>query len=208
MSNPTWRIIHIGYLKQNPFWDEEEILRDQRCTTLLIETGIRRILVDPGFSSEEAMRTALYRHSGLHPDDIDTIFLTHFHRNHWHSLPLFTKSVWLMARTEIRYWQRNAKTTSEELDLLARIVPIEEHSIPEIESIPTPGHTHGSTSLLFETREGMVVVAGDAVLTFDHFDSRESSDLADDKKEARRSIDRIAHIADIVIPGHDNYFVV
>ncbi|MGC9328419.1 MAG: MBL fold metallo-hydrolase, partial [Candidatus Hinthialibacter sp.] len=116
--------------------------------------------------------------------------------------------VWMMSRTEIRRRLRQQDVSEEEKDILARIVPIEDHSIPQIELLPTPGHTHGSASLLFETREGMVVAAGDAALTFDHFDDRQPSENAEDPREARRSIDQIAKIADIVIPGHDNFFVV
>jgi glyoxylase-like metal-dependent hydrolase (beta-lactamase superfamily II) len=208
MRNPTWKIIHIGYLRRNQFWDEEEILRGQACTTVLIETESRRILVDPGLSSLDDLRAALFQRAGLRPEDIDTIFLTHFHRCHWQGVSLFSKSAWLMSRAEIRWRQQHRETADEEQNILARIVPFEDHPIRGIELIPTPGHSRGSASLLFETREGMVVVAGDAVLTFDHFEDREPSEMAEDAKEARRSISYIAKIADAVAPGHDNYFVV
>lgn len=208
MRNPTWKIIHIGYLRQNPFWDEEEILRSQVCTIVLIEAENRRILVDPGLSSLDDLRAALFQRAGLRPDDIDTVFLTHFHRGHWQGVSLFSQSAWLMSRSEIRWRRRHRETTAEDQTILSRIVPYEDHPIRGIELIPTPGHSHGSASLLFETREGMVVVAGDAVSTFDHFEDRESSESAEDAKEARRSISYIAKIADVVAPGHDNFFVV
>ncbi|RJP21877.1 MAG: MBL fold metallo-hydrolase [Candidatus Omnitrophota bacterium] len=208
MKNPTWKIINIGHLRKNQFWDEENDRRDQVCTSILIEADARRILVDPGLPSTEMFQTLLDQRSGYQPQDIDTIFLTHFHRNHWRSLALFRKSVWLMSRTEIRWRQRKQETSEEEKNILARIVPIEEHSLPGIEILSTPGHTHGSASLMFETREGVVIAAGDAVLTFDHFEFREPSEHAEDRKEARCAIDRIAKIADVVIPGHDNYFVI
>lgn len=204
---PRWKIIQIGCLRKNRYWDEEKDCRPQSCTVSLIETESRRILIDPGLSSPDEMRTLLDRRAGIALEDIDTIFLTHFHRHHRQCLPLFAKSVWLMARTEIHWWERRKETSEEERNLLARIVPIEDHTLPEIEILPTPGHTHGSASLVVETREGMVVMAGDAVATFDHFDYREPADNPEDIKEARRSIDRIAKIADIVVPGHDNYFV-
>jgi len=207
MKYPRWKIIHIGCLRKNRYWDEEEDRRPQSCTVSLIETESRRILVDPGLSSPEELWALLDRRAGIVPEDIDTVFLTHFHRHHRHCLLLFAKSVWLMPRTEIHWWERRKETTEEERDLLARIVPIEDHTLHEIEILPTPGHTHGSASLVVETREGMVVIAGDAVATFDHFEDCEPAEGADDIKEARRSIDRIAKIADIVVPGHDNYFV-
>jgi glyoxylase-like metal-dependent hydrolase (beta-lactamase superfamily II) len=208
MRNPTWRILHIGYLRRNSHGAEEVSDPAQECTCTLIETEKRRVLVDPGLDRPEKLETALQRYGGLRPEEIDTVFLTHFHHHHWRCLSLFPKAVWLMSRTEIRWWQHRGGTDERELDVLARLVPIEEFPIEGIESLPTPGHTHGLTSLMFETREGIVIVAGDAVLTFDHFDEREPPKRCDDVRMARRSIDQIAKMADLVIPGHDNYFVV
>ncbi len=208
MKNPTWRIITLGYLYNHNVWDYDPPGKRHACTTTFIESGNRRILVDPGNHSPFSLEEALVCRTSLKPEDIDTVFLTHFHKNHFSALHQFKKSVWLMARTEIQWWSRQSKTSEEEKNILSRIIPIEEHSIPGVEPISTPGHTHGLTSLLFETREGMVVIAGDAILTFEHFDSREPSENSEDIKEARRSIDRIAKIADLIVPGHDNYFVV
>ncbi len=208
MNNPSWKVLNIGCLSKNHYWDEDNDCRDQACTSTFIEAGTRRIVVDPGMNSEGIFKTVLDQRTGYKPEDIDTVFLTHFHRNHRRSLALFRKSVWLMSHTEIRWWQRSHGTTEEEQDILARIVPIEDHPLPGIEILPSPGHTHGLTSLTFETREGIIVAAGDAVLTFDHFEDREPSEHAEDFKIARRSIDRIAKVADLVIPGHDNYFVI
>jgi len=208
MPNPSWRIINIGHLSYNKYRDPVGTQRNQLCTSLLIETDSRRIVVDPGVENKEEYTHHLDRQTGYKPSDIDTVFLTHFHRHHWRSLSLFPKAVWIMSRTEIRWWKNKDSITDKEKNILAGFVPIEEFAIEGLESIPTPGHTHGHTSLLFETREGFVVVAGDAVLTFDHFDDREPSEHSEDIKAARRSLDQIAKMADLVIPGHDNFFVV
>ncbi|MEW6237286.1 MAG: MBL fold metallo-hydrolase [Candidatus Omnitrophota bacterium] len=208
MRNPSWKILSIGCLEMNLFWGEMAPVRESSCTSMLIEAGSRRIIVDPGLDSTDRFQTVLDRRSGYKPEDIDTVFLTHFHKNHRRSLWLFKSSVWLMSRAEIRWWMKREDAADEDKDFLARIVPFEEHTLPGLQMLATPGHTHGSASLMFETREGMVVAAGDAILTFDHFDAREPAAEAEDPKEARRSIDRIAKIADVVVPGHDNYFVI
>lgn len=208
MKNPVWRIISIGYLNRNSNPGGDLHSHDQECTCTLVETENRRILVDPGMENRESLQRTLFQRSGYSPEEIDTVFLTHFHRHHWRSLCLFRKSVWIMSRTEIRWWQGKDLINEEEKDILARMVPVEDFPIAGVEAMPTPGHTHGLTSLVFETREGIVVVAGDAVLSFEHFDGREPAEDSEDPRAARRSIDRIAKMADVVVPGHDNYFVV
>ncbi len=208
MVNPKWKIVTLGYRNENVDGEEGTHPPIQGCTSTLIEVENRRIVVDPGLDSIQDYATTLFHQTGYNPDEIDTVFLTHFHANHRRSLHLFRKSVWLMSRSEIRWRQKHDETNEEERDVLARIVPAEEHALPGVELVPTPGHTHGSTSLLFETREGMIVAAGDAALTFEHFEDRHVSEHAEDIKEAKRSIDRIAKMADLVIPGHENYFVV
>lgn len=207
MKNPLWKVLSIGCLSNNGYWDETSSQRSQICTSTIVEVGSRRVIVDPCYHSIDGFRRILDERTGLSPDQIDTIFLTHFHATHRQSVSLFPKAVWLMSKVEIHWWNRQ-RLAEEELDCLARIVPIEDYPIEGVEIVPTPGHTHGHTSLRFETREGMVMIAGDAVLTFDHFDNREPSRHAEDPREARRSIDTIAKTSDLIVPGHDNFFVV
>jgi glyoxylase-like metal-dependent hydrolase (beta-lactamase superfamily II) len=53
-----------------------------------------------------------------------------------------------------------------------------------------------------------VVIAGDAVMTRDFFAHRQGYLNSVDFPQASRTIEEIARIADIVVPGHDNYFLV
>lgn len=208
MRNPTWRIVTMGYLNHNKFRDRYGQARPPLCTTTLIETEEKRILVDPGCDEPDALAGMLDRRSGLKPDDIDMVFLTHFDVDHWAGIVLFPKALWLMSKTEIRWWNTKDTLDDKARNILAGFVPVEEHPVEGIEAMPTYGHSHGHTSLVFETREGMVIVAGDAVLSFEHFDDREPAEDCEDEKAAKRAIDQIAKRADLIIPGHDNYFVV
>ena len=52
-----------------------------------------------------------------------------------------------------------------------------------------------------------VVIAGDAAMTCDFFFARDWYFNTVDPEQAVQSIDAIARIAHIVVPGHDNYFV-
>lgn len=201
---PTWTILQLGDLPPGL----EAKGAAACCSSTLICSGNRKILVDPGGCYDRNFQAMLYRRTGLSPEDVDTVFLTHFHRNHRLNISVFRHAVWLMSRVERHWWLEKTDITDEEQYQLTRLQPVEDHPLPGIEILPTPGHTHGSTSLLVETREGMLVVAGDAVLSFDHFDSLEPSFHAEDMEAARNSIERIAKTADLIVPGHDNYFVI
>ena len=63
-------------------------------------------------------------------------------------------------------------------------------------------------SLLFECAGQKVVIAGDAVMTRDFFAHRQGYFNSVDFALAAQTIERIATIADVVVPGHDNYFSV
>ena len=71
----------------------------------------------------------------------------------------------------------------------------------------TPGHTPGHASLLLESEGRRIVVAGDAAMTADFFRHRDYYFNTADPAAAVRSIDAIAGVADIVVPGHDNHFL-
>jgi glyoxylase-like metal-dependent hydrolase (beta-lactamase superfamily II) len=69
-----------------------------------------------------------------------------------------------------------------------------------------PGVTPGSAALLLPLPSRTIVVAGDAVLTQDHFEAGRVFDQAMAVAQARESFAEIAEIADEIVPGHDNLF--
>ena len=52
------------------------------------------------------------------------------------------------------------------------------------------------------------LTAGDAVATRDFFRDRRGFYNAVDFEQSARTMDKLAAIADIIVPGHDNYFLV
>lgn len=74
--------------------------------------------------------------------------------------------------------------------------------------IPTPGHTNTHHSLHFD-RDGLsIVIAGDSVATRDFFRERLGYFNAVDFELSARTMDKLAAMADIIVPGHDNHFLV
>jgi hypothetical protein len=52
-----------------------------------------------------------------------------------------------------------------------------------------------------------VLVGGDAVATYDFWSERKMFYNAIDTGESLKSLEKIDKLADIIVPGHDNYFL-
>ncbi len=208
MTDVRWHILTIGHLSRNKFWGESDdrAYRTPLCTSTLILLDDRTIVVDPSCAPDE-MVDVLHRRSGLQPAAVDTVFLTHFHGDHRVGITAFPQARWCMAAPEIEAWTAQVAPDSPELRLLSRLEPVTGELAPGIALLSTPGHTSTHTSLVFTSGGLRVVVAGDAVMTRDFFLARDVYFNTVDRAAAVRSIATIADRADIVVPGHDNYFL-
>ena len=203
-----WDVLTIGHVSRNRFWGESDdrAYRTPRCTCTLLRTTTHTIVVDPSLPAME-LAHVLDQRAGLSLSAVDTVFLTHFHGDHRVGLDAFPQARWCMARTEHALWDARQPIGSLEHDLLQRVTAIETLLLPGIALLPTPGHTLGHTSLRFTSAGLQVVVAGDAVMTRDFFQARAVYFNTEDVPTAIRSLDHIAALADIVVPGHDNAFI-
>ncbi len=201
----AWTILTIGHLSANKFWGETERVRTPLCTSTLLRTRAGLVLVDPSMEPER-MPTLLHERAGVRTEDIRYVFVTHSHADHRLGLEAFPHATWLMAEPEIAYWR--SRTGDEDGRVLERLTAVDAASLPGLRALLTPGHTPGTTSLLFEWRGKHVAVTGDAVMTEDHFRAREGHTNSVNLERARASITRLSHEADVIVPGHDNAFVV
>ncbi len=208
MPDVRWHILTIGHLSRNKFWGEsdDQAYRAPLCTSTLIQHDGRTIVVDPGCPPDE-MGRVLDQRTGLQPSAVDTVFLTHFHGDHHVGITAFPQAHWCMAAPEIGAWTAQLAPNSPELRLLTRLEPVTGELAPGITLLSTPGHTSAHTSLSFTSGGLRVVVAGDAVMTHDFFLARDVYFNTVDRAAAVQSIATIADQADIVVPGHDNYFL-
>jgi glyoxylase-like metal-dependent hydrolase (beta-lactamase superfamily II) len=203
-----WDILTIGYLSRNKFWGEsdKQAYRAPRCTCTLLRVNGQNIIVDPSCPPEE-MIMVLDQRTGLKSENIHTVFLTHFHGDHRFGIEAFPHARWYMGVREIADGLRSLPPDSPDRQILNRIEPIEGSLCPGIEIIDTPGHSMGHRSLVFNSEGMNVVLAGDAAMTRDFFFAGDYYFNTVDPDAAVKSIEAIADIADIVIPGHDNYFL-
>ena len=220
MPATRFDIISIGTLSRNRLWNEQQSRRTPHATTVLIRTGGRNILVDPGLPAI-ALAARLEERTGLRPEQIDTVFLTNFRPAHRSGLSAFTKARVLMHEVEQhatrQHLQRmldqappediDAKHLRDELRLLDTIQTPQDKLADNVDLFPLFGYTPGNCGLLIALPAVTVLIAGDAVATYDHFAAGQILPDPYDLPAARSSLQEVYEIADLIVPGHDNIFL-
>lgn len=203
-----WDVLTIGHLSRNRYWGEadDRAYREPLCTSTLIRTAGHTVVVDPGLPPEDMVRV-LDRRAGIAPASVDIVFLTHVHGDHRVGLAAFPNAVWCMPPVEIEHWKTQLGLDSPDRQVLDLMRPAGPELIPGIRIVATPGHSVGHASLAFESDGLRVVVAGDAAMTQDFFRHDDYYFNTVDPEAAVRSIATVAREADVVVPGHDNYFL-
>lgn len=172
------------------------------CTTVLIESKGKKVLVDPG-ADKEALLKALDEES-LTVGDIDTLFLTHYHPDHFLNIRLFP-NIDIMDGYTI--WKDTGEEIFSDDGSCMKYI-----SDTNIEILPTPGHREEHVSLLIKTdKEGVVCIAQDVFWwedgkqpkspTYDELIELEDPYLSN-KGELIKSRKLVLEKADWIVPGH------
>ena len=196
-------ILTLGCFSRNRYWGEEDAKSYRRalCTSTLIETPQgARILVDPAVSGA-ALAQVLDERCGLRPEAVDYVYVTPRHGDHYVGMADLPRAVWLAAPGDAGEIRRALPQHAK------RIFAAGAEIVPGVQVLPLPGHTPGLAGLLFASEDGMVAVAGDSVMTRDFFKDRRGYYNSADFAASARSIDLLMEKADIVVPGHGNYFL-
>lgn len=205
IDSVDWMLLTIGHLSANRFWGETERVRKPLCTTSLLRTSAGLVVVDPGVEPER-MPQLLHDQAGLRPEDVAFVFMTHSHADHRYGLEAFPHATWLMSAAEIAYWR--SRSERDDGRVLEHLQAVDHEPFPGVRAVATPGHTPGTTSLLFAWRGRTIALVGDAVMTEAHFIARSGHTNSVDEDLARTSIDWLGREADMIVPGHANAFVV
>lgn len=169
-------------------------------TSSVIFSDNKTILVDPGTNKE--MLLSGLKNFELRTSDIDLIFLSHYHPDHFLNLSLFP---------EIDLYDGSMRWSNDKEYFYdtSGVIPG-----TSIKLLPTPGHAPEHTSLLVDTREGIVCVAQDV---FWWQDGKQKTDnynelinyldpFASDMDALRESRKKVLAVADLIIPGHGRKF--
>lgn len=195
-----WTVLNMGCLSRNKFWGEhpDTAYRKAYCTSTVIEAGDDIIIVDPPMAGE-GMCNLLDSRCGLAIKDITKVFITHTHGDHMEGLDAFPHAQWYLSPGEM-------KTLEKEPRWNEKFIPAADEVAPGVRTIPLPGHTLALTGLVFNAAEGCIVVAGDGVMTKDFFQNKTGFHNSADMEQVAKTIEMLAEMADIIVPGHDNYF--
>lgn len=198
-----WDIITIGNLSRNRYWGERDdtAYRPAICTCTLVQGDDFCLLVDPSLKEEATMATELFRRTGKQLAAVDTVFITHAHGDHHYGLHHFPQARWLAAPPVAELINQSGHYTKA-------VAPATTPLVGEIEIIHTPGHTLHHYSLRFDCAGKRVVIAADAAVTRDFWNDRQGYFNSEDFAAATATIEQLAPLVDIVVPGHDNYFLV
>jgi glyoxylase-like metal-dependent hydrolase (beta-lactamase superfamily II) len=217
-----YRVISIGALSRHALWNETQAKRLSHATTTLVQDKDVTILIDPSLPAEVLVQR-LDERAGITPDEIDVVFLTNFRPAHRRALPRFEHATWLMHAPEIDAMLSHLNEMAgrveedddgrevlallaEERRLLQRIRPADERLSAQVHLFPCPGVTPGAAGLLLPLATKTVIIAGDAVVTQDHYAAGRVYEQVTDLEAAQESFQEILQIADEIVPGHDNLF--
>ena len=208
-----------GTAMQIPMWS---VAITDGKTRILVDTGVH----DPQWvvehsgpfaqMPEQAFPAALKRVAGWEPEEVQVVIHTHMHHDHVGNDRLLKNAVfyvqrleyltafqppeeqkWLYESTRFLYDERAvAKDAWVFLDGAAEIMD-------GISVIPTPGHSAGHQSVLVQTEEGVLCIAGDVVNLVENLYGNYANGLSVSVQDCLTSMETIRRRADRVMPGHD-----
>ena len=157
-------------------------------TVALVQDNGLRIISDPGTVQQPFILVDRLKMRDLKPVDIDVVFISHSHMDHFKYVGLFPQAkvfdYWGV-------WQDDGFRIGEKI--------INEN----IQLIETPGHTYDSVSLMVKADIGTVVICGDVFWNNDLFFK---DPFLVDPELLKKSRDLVLDVADYIVPGHGPMF--
>lgn len=159
--------------------------------------------------------------NGIDPVQITDVILTHLHFDHCANAEYLPNARILVQKTELQHAvapNPNQKTGYETgyknvfpawMKYFDRIETVEgDFEITEgAQLLLTPGHTPGSSSITFDTKDGIYCIAGDLINQLENWDGGDGNHIAPTKNigidACSLAFQKIERAADIVLASHD-----
>lgn len=189
----------------------------------------RKVLVDTGVSDpewvnthiapfeqrrDEGMEAILDKALGWKPKNVDTVINTHLHHDHCGNNNIFKNARFFVQKREWHYafspmsvhesiYQQKYFGKGAVNYFQWEHVDGEKEILPGIIVFPTPGHSRGHQSVIVNTAEGVLCIAGDACNLVENIEQMLPPAITTSAEEAIASLQEIRVRAKLVIPGHD-----
>ena len=170
-------------------------------TSVLVKTKNFNLIVDPGMDRNLLLKSL--KRENLKINNIDYIFLSHYHMDHSLLTGIFENARVLYTGDVYSF---DGQISERESNLLGE----------EIEIIKTPGHNSDCRTMLVKTKQGVIAIAEDVFWWWDDeeqktdFNSlmKHKDQFATDNEKLKESRKKVLELADYIIPGHGKMFKV
>lgn len=165
------------------------------CTISLVLAGDIRVVVDPGGPAERELLIGLLAERDVRPADVALVVCTHGHIDHVGNAGLFPEARFILGKDQA------VGDQFTNLDLAAGPAQL----LPGVRLLATPGHTSEDISVVVETHDGVVAIAGDVFENGDPAD-RSWREYSRNPRAQSRGRGLLLGLADVVVPGHGGAF--
>jgi glyoxylase-like metal-dependent hydrolase (beta-lactamase superfamily II) len=192
------KILVQGYTTADSATEGDE----KTCATITLVRDKNIVMVcDPGVLDSQQILIDALKKEGLTINDVNYIFITHSHIDHYRNIGMFPD-----AKT-LEYWGIWDGGRAEDW---------KENFTEDIKIIKTPGHNYDGLTLLIKTKEGLsfrssqakeeiIAVCGDVFWKENY---PENDPYASDLKKLQESRQKVLQLADFIIPGHAGMYKV
>jgi glyoxylase-like metal-dependent hydrolase (beta-lactamase superfamily II) len=181
------KILIEGFTNADSADESGEEKTSTTCT--LIRDGKLVIVVDPGVLESQNILVDALAKEGLKVEDVNLVIITHSHLDHYRNIGMFPDA------KSLEYW---ALWDGEKAD------EWHEKFTDDIRIIKTPGHNYDGLTILVNTKDGVVAIAGDVWWKENY--PQDDDPYASDMEKLKESRKKVLELADYVIPGHGPMF--
>lgn len=185
----------------------------------LVDTGIRdhdrwAQELNPCWREKDESIEAALAEIGWSLSDVDIVVNSHLHYDHAENNTSFRNARFVVSRAEWEYAKSPIPSQAKLYDFAwtdesinhmnYQLISVDDYDLlPGIRLIQTPGHSRGHQSVVVNTSEGLLCVAGDAACLPESFWRPAPPGGATSIEEGFASLDRIRTSADLVFMNHD-----
>ncbi len=186
---------------------------------ILVDTGIKDhhrwdAELNPCWAGEDETLDGALAEIGWRADDVDLVINSHLHYDHAENNTRFRNASFFVSRVEWEYARSPIPSQTKLYDfewtddvvtyMNYMLVASDDFDVAQgLRLIQTPGHSRGHQSIVVNTVEGLVCIAGDAACLPESFSRPTPPAGATSIEQGFASLERIRSAAPRVIMGHD-----